>query len=102
VDRIRRRNNLCDRQVEIDVRLEIDLLNRNTVERLCLDISDVVDVGADRILAVGCNALLHFGRAEAGVLPDHCDDGNVDLRKDVNRHDANGRDAEEEDGMAST
>jgi hypothetical protein len=41
--------------------------------------------------------LLHFSRAETGVLPDHGDDGNVDLRKYIGRHDANGRDAEEQD-----
>jgi hypothetical protein len=27
------------------------------------------------------DALLHLGRAETGVLPDHSDDRDVDLRK---------------------
>ena len=67
-DCIGRRDDLRDREVEIHVRLEIDLLNRQSVERLRLDILDAVDVGADRILAVGGDALLHLRRAEAGVL----------------------------------
>ena len=49
------------------------------------------------VLAVGGDALLHLRRAEAGVLPDHGHDRNVDLRKDVGRHRDDGRDAEKQD-----
>ena len=52
----------------IDVGLEIDLLNREAVQRLRLDILDAVDVGADRVLAVGGDPLLHLRR----VRPVYC------------------------------
>ena len=93
-DRIRRRDDLGDGEIEVDVRLEIDLLYRDAVERLRLHIFDAVDIRADRVLAVGGDALLHLRRAQARVLPDHRDDRNVDLREDVLRHDRDGRDAE--------
>jgi len=64
------RDDLRDRKVEIDVRLEVDLLHRQPVERLRLHVADAVHVGAHRILAVGGDALLHLRRAQAAVLPD--------------------------------
>ena len=80
------RDDLRDCEVEIHVRLEVDLLNRQTVESLRLDVLDAADIGADRILAVGADALLHLGRRQAGVAPHHRDDGNADLRKNIRRH----------------
>ena len=62
-DRIGRRNDLGDREVQVDVRLEVDLLNGQPIQRLRFHVLDAVDVGADRILAVGSDALLHLGRA---------------------------------------
>jgi len=50
---IRRRNDLRNSKVEIDVRLEVDLLDRQTIEGLRLHVLDAVNVGADGILAVG-------------------------------------------------
>ena len=96
-DRIGGRDNLRDREVEIDVRLEIDLLHRDAVDGFGLDVPDAVDVGADRVLAVGSDALLHLGRVETGVLPDHRHHRNVDLGKDVRRHFDRSSDAEEQD-----
>ena len=96
-DVIRRRDDLRDRQIEIDVGLKIDLLDRDAVERLRLDVLDPVDAGADRIFAVGGDALLHLRRAEPGVLPDHRDDRDLDLRKNVGRHRQDRGDAEKQD-----
>ena len=95
-DRIGRRNDLGDREVQIDVRLEVDLLNGQPVQRLGFHVLDAVDVRADRILAVGSDALLHLGRAEAGVLPDHRNYRNIDLRKNVRRHRIDRADAQEQ------
>ena len=80
----------------IDVGLEVDLLDRQAVQRLRLHVLDAVDVGADRILAVGGDPLLHLRRAEPGVAPDHGHDRDPDLRKDVGRHGADRDDAEKE------
>ena len=93
-DRICRRDDLGDREIEVHSRLEIDLLDRDAVECLRLHIFDAVDVRADGVLAIGGDALLHLRRAEAGVLPDHRDDRNVDFRKDVYRHHRNSREPE--------
>ena len=51
-DCVRRRDDLRDREVEIDVRLEVDLLDRQTVQGLRLHVLDAVDVRADR--STGC------------------------------------------------
>jgi hypothetical protein len=75
-----------NREVEIYIRLKIDFLDRQTVQGLRLHILDAIDVGADRILTVGADALLHFRCAERGILPDHRHDRDSDLRKDVGRH----------------
>ena len=96
-DGIRGRDDLRDCQVEIDVRLKVDLLHRDAVKRLRLHVLDAVDVGADRILAVGGDPLLHLWRAEAGVAPDDGHDRDVDLRKDIGRHRADGGDAKKHD-----
>ena len=66
-DRIGRRDDLRDGEVEIDVRLKVNLLDGQAVERLGLHILDAVDVGADRILAVGGDALFHLRRADSPV-----------------------------------
>ena len=92
-----RRDDLRDREVEIDVRLEVDLLDRQAVQGLRFDVLDAVDVGADRVLAVGRDALLHLRRAEAGVAPDHRHHRDADLRKDVGRHRHGGDHAEKQD-----
>ena len=60
---IRRRNDLCDGEVDIDVRLKEDLLDRNAVKRLRFHILDTRYARTDRVLAVGGNALLHLRRA---------------------------------------
>jgi hypothetical protein len=74
-------DDLRDRQIEIDVRLKIDLPDRDAGQRLRLDVLDTVDIGADRILAVGGDTLLHLLRAEPGFLPDHRDDRDIDFGK---------------------
>lgn len=85
-DGVRRRNDLRNGKVEIDVRLEVDLLDRQTIEGLRFHVLDAVDVGADGILAVGGDALLHFRRGEAGVLPNQRHHGDANLWKDIRRH----------------
>ncbi len=95
-NRVRPRDDLRDRQIEIDIGLEVNLLHRDAIERLRLHVLDPSDARTDGVLAVGGDALLHFRRAQAGVLPDHGDDRNVDLRKDVSRRDRDRRDAEKQ------
>ncbi len=79
-------NDLRNRQVEIDVGLEIDLLHRQTIEGLRLHVLDAIDVGTDGILAVGADALLHLRRGQTGVLPDDRHHRDAYLWEDVRRH----------------
>ena len=96
-DGVRGRNDLGDRQIDVDVGLEVKFLNGDAVERLRLDILDAVDVRRDRILAVGCDPLLHLRRRETRILPNDRHDGDVDLGKNVGRHGQNSRYAENQD-----
>ena len=96
-NRIRRGHDLRDSEVEIHVRLEVELLDRQTIEGLHFHVLDAVDVGADGILAVGADALFHFRRGEAGVLPDNRHHGNADFRENIRRHRADRGDAEKQD-----
>lgn len=94
-DRVGRRDDLRDGEVEVYVLLEVDLLHRQARQGLGFDVADAVHVGADGVLAVGRDPLLHLRRAEAGVAPDHRDHRNADLGEDVGSHRI-GRDAAEE------
>ncbi len=94
-DRVGAGYDLCDREVEIDVGLEEDLLNRNPVQGLRLDVLDAVDAGADREFAIGRDPLFHLRGAQPGIGPDHRHHRDVDLGKDVGRHRDHGGEAEE-------
>ena len=96
-DGVGRRHDLGDREVEIDVGLEVDLLHREARQGLRLDVLDAVDVGRDGVLAVGGDALLHLGRAEPGVAPDHRHHRDADLGEDVGAHGPGGDAAQEDD-----
>jgi hypothetical protein len=89
-DSVRARHDLRDSQIEIDVRLKINLLDRDAVEGLRLHVLDAGHAATYDVLTVCADSLLHFRCAQAGVLPDHRHDRNVDLREDVRRHDRNG------------
>ena len=96
-DRVGPRHDLGDREVEIDVGLEVDLLHREAGHGLGLDVLDAADVGRDGVLAVGGDALLHLGRAEPGVAPDHRHHRDLDLGEDVGAHGPGGDAAQEQD-----
>jgi len=68
---------------DIHVRLEEELDDAGAVERLRLDVLDVVDCRGHDPLAGSHDAAGHLLRREASVAPDHRHNGNVDVRKDV-------------------
>ena len=84
-DEVGRRDDLADGEIDVDVGLEENLFDRDAGQRLALDVADVADARADRVLAVGGDALLHLLRGQAGVLPDDGDDRDVDRRENVLR-----------------
>ena len=74
-----------DRAIDVCARVEKHLHDGHAVERLGLDVIDVVDVRRQGALVVRRDPVRHvFGR-EAVIRPDDADDGNIDVRKDVRR-----------------
>ena len=85
---------------DVDVRLKEDLDDRDAVERLRLDVLNVVDGGGHAAFAVAGDAVGHLFGGEAGELPHHADYGDIDIGKDIRRHreDAEGANQEQEYG----
>ena len=67
----------------LTVRLKENLFDCHARQRLAFYITDIADIGADGIFAVGGDALFHFLRSQAGVLPNHRHDGNIDVRENI-------------------
>src|SRR6202022_2543968 len=94
---IRSGDDLRDSGAEFGVRVEIDLLDGQTIESLRFHVLDAVNVSADGILTVGADALFHFRRGETGVAPDDSHHWNTDFRKNIRRHRSDGGDAQKQD-----
>src|SRR5439155_11526359 len=65
------------------IRLEKNFLDRDARQSLAFYVADIADVGADRIFAISADALFHFLRRQPSILPDHRDDGDVDVGENV-------------------
>src|SRR5262249_6822013 len=66
--------------------LEVDADDADAVERLTLDVLDVVDRRRQDALVDEDDPCLDLVGGHAAVLPDHADDGDVNLREDVGGH----------------
>src|SRR5262249_11879930 len=66
--------------------LEVDADDADAVERLAFDVLDVVNRGGQHPLVKVDDARLDVVGRHAAVLPDHADDGDVDVREDVRGH----------------
>ena len=80
---LRNRGDLGVGGADVDVRLEENLDDADAVIGIRGDVLDVVDGGRQRALERRDDAPRHLVRRQAGVLPDHADHGNPDLRKNV-------------------
>jgi hypothetical protein len=65
--------------------VEKDLYHRDAVQRLRLDMLDVVDTPSQRPFVIRRNAAGHVLRGKAVIRPDDADDGDVDIGEDVCR-----------------
>jgi hypothetical protein len=63
---------------------------------LGLGVFDIVDGRGERALEAGHDAIVHVFGWQAGVLPHHRNDGNVDIRKNVRRRIENGKWSEDQ------
>ncbi len=82
-DGIAGRDHLSDGEVDIDVRLKEYLDYGDSLKCLGLHVADIINVGADGILTIGRDALIHFLRRQPGLLPYHRDDRDIDVWKYV-------------------
>jgi hypothetical protein len=75
--------NLGNRHGNVDLRLEENLDDANAVERLRLNVLNVIDRRCQSALALPHNALRHLLRRQAGIGPYHGDNGNINIRKNI-------------------
>ena len=80
---LRNRGDLGVGGADIDVRLEEDLDDAEAVIGVGDDMFDIVDRGGQRPLERRGDASGHLIRRQAGILPDHPDDGDADVRENV-------------------
>ena len=82
---LRDRGDLGVGGADIDIGLEEDLDDAEAVIGIGRDVLDVVDRGGQRALKRRDDAAGHLVRRQPGILPDHADHGNADVREDVGR-----------------
>ena len=83
--RLRDRRHLRVGGADIDIGLEEDLDDADAGIGIGDDVLDVVDRRRQRPLERRDDAPGHLVRRQAGVVPDHADDGDADVGKDVGR-----------------
>ena len=94
---LRKGGDLGECQFDFGVRLEVYAGDGDAGIGLRLDVLDVVHRGGHGSLK-GCDhALFHLFRGEAVVVPDDADYGDVDIRKDIDRHRNDGGNAKNGD-----
>ena len=82
---LRNRGDLGVGDADIDIRLEEDLDDADAVVGVRHDVFDVVDRRRQRALERRDHAPGHLVRRQAGIVPDHADHGDPDIRKNVGR-----------------
>ena len=83
--RLRDRRHLRVGGADIDIGLEEDLDDAEAVIGIGDDVLDVVDRRRQRPLKRRDDAPGHLVRRQAGIIPDHADHGDPDVRKDIGR-----------------
>ncbi len=91
------RGDLRDGHVDLDVGVEVDPNHGDAVVGLRFDVFDVVDVGGEAALKIRNDALFHLLRGKTRVLPEHADDGDVNIGENIHRHGDDGGHAQEGD-----
>ncbi len=87
---LRNRGHLRDGLLDLRVRLKENLHHRNPVQRLRLDMLDVVDGGRERAFGHENDAVGHVLGVESVIIPDDAHDRNVDVGKDIGWRTDNG------------
>jgi hypothetical protein len=79
------------------VGLEVEPRDSGAPERHGFDVLDPIHRRGECPLSHVNDTVLHLGRRQPGVAPDHADDRNVDARKNVYGHGHDGKDAQDGD-----
>ena len=88
-DGLRHRRGLRQRRLDVRRGLKKYLNHPNAIERLRLDVFNVINGDRQTALGVGDDAVGHFVRGHPSIVPHHANHGDVDVRQDVNRHSHN-------------
>jgi hypothetical protein len=93
------RGGFGDGAIDVGAWMEEDLDDRDAVERLRLDVLDVVDVRRQCAFIDGGDAVRHVLGREAVERPHDADHWNIDVRKDIRRgaHDCERAEDEQQD-----
>ena len=89
--RLRDCGDLCVRGPDVDVGLKEDLDDAKAVIGVGDDVFDVVDGGGQRPLKRRGDAPGHLVGRQTGILPDHADHGDTDIRENVGRRPQRGQ-----------
>ena len=95
--RLRNSGHLRRGEADVCARLEEDLHHPDALQRLALDMLDIVDGGEQRPLIRGDNARRHIRRRQAAILPDHSDNRDADIGENVDRGRDRRYDAQQQD-----
>ena len=88
---------LRDGAADIGARLEVDLQDADAGDRLRLDAGDAVDGGGVGALADEDDAAFHVLGGQAGIVPHHHHDRDVDDGEDVDDHPRDRQRAQQDD-----
>ena len=88
--RLRNGRHLGDGHRYIHLRLEEQLHHRDAIERVRLDVVDIVDRRGERALRDGDDTIRHVFRGETLILPDDAHHRDIDIGKDIDRRGQNG------------
>ena len=83
---LRNGGDLGEGEFDFGVRLEVDAGDGDAGVGLRLDVLDIVHRGGHGPLEERDHALFHLFGGEAVVVPDDADDGDIDIREDIDRH----------------
>ena len=93
---------MCDRQIDVHVRLEVEPLHHEAWRGLAFNGAKVIDEETFREFRIGAQPLFGFSGIQAVIVPDDCYDWNIDGRKDVRRRAHQGGDAEQQTRIPAT
>src|SRR5262249_3398807 len=70
---------------DFSIRLKKNLYHRHAIQRLRLDVLNVIDQRGEGALGLEDDAARHVRSIEAGVVPDYADYRNINVGKNVGR-----------------